>query len=747
MVKKDFFALFRRRSLCVLLIFAIAAASLSAVLFRMQVTEYEEYQRRVLDQITVGSALKANRGRILDRNGNVLAENMTVWRIYISPVDIQSVKRRTGRAVDEEIARGLSEIVGVPYDEIYRRAQRSYRLDETILKKADKEITDRVLKYTEENGFSAMIHTEASVARYYRYRSLAAQTLGFTGGDNQGLFGLELYYNSQLSGKDGQYITAKDASGRDLPIGYAGYTPAVDGDDLYTTLDLYIQTQLELVLQDAAENAAAKNRVSGIVMDVKTGGILAMATLPSYDLNDPYILDEASAAALAAYTPGSDEYAAAKNELLYTMWSNKAIGETYEPGSTFKIITSAMGLETGCVSPSSPFSCSGVFRVGGVNIHCHKRQGHGALNFAQGLQQSCNPVFMQVAARVGAERFYNYVQAFGYLNKTGIDLPSETGSIFHKPEKIHEVELATASFGQRFNVSMIQQITAIAAVANGGVPVTPHLMSSFRDAAGNVTSAYSGSTRSGIVSEATCRTISEILEEGVAGSGGAKNAYVAGYKIAAKTGTSEKLNGGRVGSCVAYAPADDPQIAVILMVDEPSAGMVYGSVVAAPYVSDLLENVLPYLGNAPAYTEAEAENAPVRVEDYTGLSRAEAEKKIRALGLTVEYGDDGTGDTVSMQVPAAGCQVRRTGGRVILYTGGEAKNTVKVPDVRGMSASDANTALTNAGLNIRILGAKNYMLSEGAVVIAVSHTPGEFVAPGTVISITFRYMEADEATG
>ncbi len=743
-MKKELATVFRKRALCLLLVFFTVAAWLLGTLFRMQVLGYDAYQARVLDQITVGSSLRAARGHIYDRQGNLLAEDRTVWRIYLSPVDIQAAKRRTGQPVDEEIARGLSALLPLDYETIYTRAGRAWRMDETLCRTADHATTEAVLRFALEKGYTSLIHAEASLSRYYPYHSLAAQVIGFTGGDGQGLFGLELYYEEQLTGTDGQYVTAKDATGKDLPLGYTSYTPATPGNDLVSTLDLYIQTQLERVLGNAAADGGAQNRVGGIVMDVHTGAILAMATLPSYDLNAPYQLDEASLALLAQYTEGSAEYKEKKNELLYTMWSNKTITETYEPGSTFKIITSAMALQTGVVRPSDPFLCTGAYTVGGVVIHCHKRTGHGSLDFSHGLQQSCNPVFMQVAARMGRDVFYRYVEQFGYLAKTGIDLPGETNSIFHRRENIHEVELATAAFGQRFNVSMIQQITAIAAVANGGMSVTPHVMEKITDAQGNTVLCYEGKEATRIVSEETCRTVSEILEAGVSGGGGAKNAYVYGYRVAAKTGTSEKLNGGRVGSCVAYAPADDPQIAVILMVDEPSCAIKYGSTTAAPYVSDLLENILPYLGNAPSYTEEELQDGRVNVESYIGLSRTEAATRIRAAGLTPVYGDDGTGETITAQVPEGGTTIRRADGKVILYTGGAPRSTVAVPAVLGMGASDANIALTNAGLNVRILGATNYHLAPGAVVVAVSHAAGEYVPPGTAITVTFRYLEADE---
>ena len=744
-MKRSFYSLFRKRGVILFFLFVGVMLGLLAILLRMQVFGYEAYQQKVLDQVTVGSSLKAERGNIYDRNGNLLATSITTYRIYISPVDIRAYEKKNGAGAAAEIAKGLARILSKDEETIYKKTQRYYLLDETIQKNVEEALADEVLQFAKDRGYTAMIHREATTKRYYPYTSLAAQAIGFTGGDGQGLFGLELYYDQYLAGTDGKYVTAKDAGGRDMPNGYTGYLPAEDGLDMHTTLDLYIQTQLERVLQDAADDAGAANRVCGVVMEVDTGAILGMATLPSYDLNSPYTLSEAALSQLAAYEEGSEEYRAKKNELLYEMWNNKTITETYEPGSTFKIITSAMGIEEGVVTPADPFHCTGAFRVGGVIIRCHKRTGHGSLNFSTGLQQSCNPVFMQVAARLGAERFYQYVQTFGYLRKTGIDLPSETGSIFHQLAGIHEVELATAAFGQRFNVSVMQQITAVAAVANGGTLVTPHLLSSFTNEEGATVLAYATKERGQTVSEATCQTVSTILEAGVSGGGGAKNAYVCGYQIAAKTGTSEKLNGKRIGSCVAYAPANDPKIAVIIMVDEPTSGMVYGSVVAAPYVSDLLANILPYLGYAPSYTAEDEKTAPVIVESYIGLTRAEAAKRIRALGLTPTFADENGGDTITAQVPSAGTAVLREGGRVILYTGGSPRETVQVPSLLGKTAQEANVLLLDAGLNIEIIGARNGLLESTARVVAVSHAAGEYVSPGSVITVTFRHLDQDSS--
>ncbi len=476
-------SLTRKRRYALVFIFGIILLLLFALLFRLQILEYGVYAGKVLNQITVGSSLAAERGEILDRNGNVLATNRTVWRIYISPVDIKKAQKRDGKAYDEAVSRGLADILSIPYESILKKAKKSAYLDQTITKSADRETVRRVLLFAKENGLSSMIHTEAGTERYYPFGTLAAHTLGFTGSDNQGLSGLEAYYNGPLSGTDGKYLASVDSQGIKLPNAYTDYIEAEEGLTLVTTLDLFMQRELEHQLEAAMLAADAKNRVTGVVMNVKNGEILAMATAPSFDLNDPYTLDAASEEKLKsqALDTASKEYKALRGELLYKMWANKAVSEIYEPGSTFKIVTVAAALESGVVSPQSGFHCPGYYMVGGCRISCHKHGGHGSLTLAEGLMHSCNPVMMQIAERMGSERFYSYYTAFGYGKKTGIDLPGEALGLFHSPSSLGTTELATASFGQRFKVSVLGQLCAVATVANGGVSVTPHLLSSFQD--------------------------------------------------------------------------------------------------------------------------------------------------------------------------------------------------------------------------------------------------------------------------
>ncbi len=523
------------------------------------------------------------------------------------------------------------------------------------------------------------------------------------------------------------------------------------GFNIHTTLDVFVQSALEEQLRTAYTESNGQNRAAGIVMNVNTGAILGMATYPDFNLNDPWTLDDQSLYKLqsSGLSMESEEYSKLKQTLCLDMWSNKAITESYIPGSTFKVITAAMALEEAVVKLNDTFTCGGGLRVLDRYIHCHKTTGHGTLTFVEGIQQSCNPVLMTVGGRLGTKTFYSYIGSFGYLEKTGIDLPGEGGSLFASKEAFTELDLAIYAFGQNFNVTLIQQITAISTVANGGYLVKPHLVSSVTDDDGKVIQSFGTTVRRQVVSAEVCKTVSQILEGGVSGNGGAKNAYVAGYRVAAKTGTSEKKNAGSEGryvcSTVAYAPADNPQYAVIIIVDEPTSGVLYGSTVAAPYVGNVMKTILPYLGVEAVYTEEELKKMTVKIPNclYQNASYAQGVCEDR-YGLTVEIVGDPEG-VVYKQYPAKDTVVEKSGGRIILYTDKETQpTTVKVPDVMGMRAAAANQVLINAGLNIRILGTKNYLSGTGAVVVSQSVPAGTEVPVGTVVEVTFRYLEDED---
>ena len=758
----------RRRSAIVIAIFAAVFLVLSLRVLAIQIGNYEEYQEIVNDQITRESKITAERGDIYDTNMELLATNVTVWRVFISPRGIVEAEEARLAALAESggtaesvsqitqselIAKGLSEILDVTVERVLELAADVTKLDKTVARNVEDEEADAVRAFIAEYGLETQIYLEATTRRAYNYDNLAAHVLGFTGTDGTGLFGLEKEYDEQLSGQDGYYIIARDGYAREMPFKYQSYIEAEDGYNLVTTIDLRIQYELERQLEATYIDSGAANRVCGIAMDVNTGAILAIVTKGDFDLNDPWTLNESSAYVLAnsGYAEGSEEYNALLSELRYAMWNNKAVTELYEPGSTFKIITSAMCLEEQVVSPTDSFYCAGSLMVEGWSkpIHCHKKTGHGHVSFAVGLQQSCNPVLMTIAQRLGIDKFVSYFNAFGYMEKTGIDLPGEASTIFHS--SMGNVDLATASFGQNFKVTPIAQLTAICAVANGGYLVTPHLLKAFVDDDGNVIESYEDSVRRQVVSTETCRTLIDILEEGVSGDGGAKNAYVAGYRVAAKTGTSQKRdkmdeNGQdtlRVGSTVAFAPAEDPQIAVLIMVDEPMNGSVYGSIVAAPYVANFLEVVLPYMGVEASYTEEEIAKLEVNLLDYTGWLIEDAITSMGYVGL--DYTVVGDGTKVTAQIPAGGSQLAKNTGRVIFYTGEETPAaTITVPDVMGKSASAANKLLIDAGLNVCIEGTQNYQSGAGAVVVSQSPAADTVVTPGTIVTVEFRYMDGTD---
>ncbi len=770
MTQKSVNIITAKRGIVLLVLFAFFAVVLATVIFNMQVFHYEEYQEKVIDQITVENTVAAERGTIYDNSGNVIATNQTTWRVFISPLDIQNAMHSSaisrainrvrygetlaasveGERRDELIADGLSEILGVDRELILEKAAKIGRRDETIKKNVDKETADKVLAFISEHKLSQQVHLEAMNKRYYTYGNMAAQTIGFTGSDGSGLYGLEYMYNEELTGTPGKYIIARDARGNEMAYDYESYVEPIDGYDMITTIDERIQHELDLQVAATVEDNAPQNRAVGIAMNPKTGEIYAISVQPDFDLNDPYTLDALSTAALEAsgFSSGSDEYNKLLAELRQVMWSNKATTELYEPGSTFKPITTAMALEEGKVTPTEYFTCTGVLNVGGWGIHCHVRKGHGRVTFTRGLQQSCNPVLMTIAARVGVEKFYDYFESFGYLEKSGIDIPGEAKTIFFNKDKMGAADLAVASFGQRFKVNPISQLTAISVIANGGYLVTPHLLDRFVDDTGSVVYEFDDTPKRQVISSETAKTITDILEAGVSGDGGAKNAYVKGYKVAAKTGTSEKFDDPesqlRISSTVAYAPADDPQIAVLIMVDEPTGNSVYGSVVAAPYVSAFLANVLPYLGVEPSYTEEELAKMQITVARYIGTSTDEAKSQIRQLGLTVEV--VGGGETVTAQVPSRGSQISKENGKIILYTDNAdpESRTVTVPEVLGLGVAEANKKLVNAGLNISIHGAQNYEKGSGAVVTSQSVSAGSEVPYGTVISIEVLHMDVTD---
>ena len=729
-----------KRGMILLSIFILISIVIVISLFKLQILGYDDFQDSVLNQLTVETKVNPLRGTIYERNGKVLASNKTVWVLYLVPKNIEN---------PEFIAKNLAELTGISYDIILDKAKKTGYKYQIVHNSLDDKTTKSIRKFIDDNSLTNQIQLNASAKRYYPYTTLASHALGFVNADGVGIYGLEKVYNNILEGTSGKYITAQNAQSGEMPFQYEEYFESEDGYNIVTTIDLYLQYQLELQLENAAIESGAKNRGAGIVMNPQTGEIYAIAVYPSFDLNQPYTLDSLSQEILNKYSKNTREY---KNEylnLLYTMWSNKAISELYEPGSTFKLITTSVALQEGVASLNNTFHCSGSLKIDGFYraISCHKRTGHGTINFSEALQQSCNPSMMILSSRIGKEKFYDYFKRFGYTSKTGIDLPSESRGYYHNYNDFSNVSLAVYSFGQTFKTTAIQQLNAICAVANGGYLVTPHLLKEITDNEDNTIFEYKIHKGEQIISSDVCATISKILKEGVDGAGGAKNAYVAGYTIAAKTGTSEKKdkydeNGNtpyRVSSCVAYAPYDNPQIAIIILIDEPSIGTSYGSVVVAPYVSKFMELALPYLGIEAVFSEKDVEFEQIEVPNVENFDVSDAEKILNEK--KIQYEIIGNGEKVITQVPVANSKIYKNTGKVYIYTSNEIQTHGLVPNVIGKTPEEANKLLINAGFNVKFEGSMNFKKGQGVYVISQFPYANEYYELGNTVTIKILYTD------
>lgn len=743
-IKKPLFG----RGVAVLVVFIVLAVLLASRLWCLQMVEANKYKTGAYEQYTTEISISPKRGTIYDRNMTPLAVSATVETVFISPYEI--AMQNENKAPDEivdiaatkiKIADFLAETLEVDRQNILDRMEKTRSKYQIIKKKVERDTCDKIRVFINENNIVG-IHLEEDIKRYYPYGSLASHVIGFTNSDNVGLLGVESYYESYLKGSSGKIVTAQNAKGGSMPFTYESYVEAENGTNVVLTIDWEIQSILEKNLEVALRDNKAQNRVFGIVMDVNTAEILAMSTKPDYDLNNPYTLDELSQAKLDAFSGTEEEKNAYYKELLEGLWKNKVITEIYEPGSTFKLITSAMAMEENVVSENDRFYCSGSRKVGGYTVGCHKRSGHGSETFEEGLQNSCNPVFMELAERLGKERFYKYFEAYGFMEKTGIDLAGEVSSLYHTDiNGFNQTELAVYSFGQTFKITPMQQICGVSAVANGGNLLKPHVVKALLDDEGNVIKSFDTTVVRKVNSAETSKKIMTYLMNGI-NIGSTKNAYVKGYKIAAKTGTSQKRDKEGnlyIGSCVAFAPADDPQIAILIGIDEPSNGDYYGGVIAAPVVASVLGEVLPYLNIEPSLTGEEAATLDVAVPDYRGLSVESAKELAANSGFKTKV--IGGGEIVSEQLPRYGGKVPSE-GLVVLYTDGEVPSeTVTVPDVTNYSPVQANKTLVNAGLNIRMEGAYREDVS-GSIAIKQSPEAGSLVKPGTVVDVEFRHMDS-----
>lgn len=687
----------------------------------------EELQKEAIEQQTRDKMISSKRGTIYDRNGKVLAVSATAETISAVPNEVKENND------PEFVSKEISNILGMDYETVYNKITENsaYVL---IKRKVDKDEADKVRKFISENNVKGIKLVE-DTKRYYPYGNFASHVIGFTGTDNQGLNGIEMIYDKYLKGLPGRIVSAKNAIGTEMPYKYEKYINPEDGANVVLTIDEAIQHFVEKHLETAVIENKVQNGGASIVMDVKTGEILAMAVKPDFDLNNPFDINNEEVKDYLT-TLSDDKFKEEYEKALLDMWRNKCVNDSYEPGSTFKIITSSTALEEGVVEPDDKFTCTGSIEVNGKRIKCWRHyRPHGLQTFVQGVQNSCNPVFVRVGLDVGAETFYKYIKAFGFRERTGIELAGEAVGPFHKLENFKELELATATFGQGFQITPLQMITAVSAVANNGTLMKPTIVKQLTDNEGNVIKRFEPEVVRQVISEETSRTMREILES-VVSEGTGKNAYVKGYRIAGKTGTSEKLPRGQekyIASFVAFAPANDPQIAVLIMLDEPKGDEYYGGVIAAPVAGKILKDTLQYLGVEPQYSDEEDIVIDVDVPEVRNMEIEKAKQEI--LKANLKYKIEGYGSTVLDQTPKSGTMLPED-SMVILYTQEDKIITrVEVPDVKNKSVLDANKVLTDAGLNIRISGFGT----------AIEQNPeaGTKVTPGSIVNVEFRILEVD----
>ena len=700
-------------------------------LFDLQITRHEELQSKAVNQQTRRTVVTASRGTIYDTAGNILAISSSAETIILSPLEINNALNDTENPVTwtkDSLAAGLAEILGKDAASIRKRMDNVKSQYELIQLRADEEVAAKVRAYVEENKISG-VHLVADTKRYYPYGSLAAQVIGFVGDDNTGLYGLEAYYEEELEGQSGLVISAKDQAENDMLYTYEQYFAAKNGSDLTLTLDTTIQYYLEKGLEAMTDKFSAANGASGIVMNAKTGGIMAMASYPNYDLNDFLTVSDQT----LQERIGRGENTLAEMQLL--QWRNKALNDTYEPGSTFKILTLSAALEEGVVDKTTTVNCGGSVNISGYTIHCSNKNGHGLQTLVQSVGNSCNPAFINYGLRIGNEKFYEYMRSFGLMNTTGIDLGGEAVGVFAADSSFTQLDLACYAFGQNFTVTPLALISAQAACVNGGYLHTPYLVERITDSDGNVTYRHDSTPVRQVISEQTSATVRECLEYVVA-SGTGKNGQVAGYRIGGKTGTADKgQTGDVVVSFLCFAPADDPQVIMLITMDTPSRATgtyVSGGNMVAPTASTVMAEILPYLGIEPSYSAEELLGMDTTVPNVIGSTVEQAKEKLKERALS--YKIVGDGDAITDQTPAGGAII--PGKSTVLLYASAAKPTGKcvVPHLLGKTPSEANTAATAAGLLIRFSGTTG---SESSAIRVLSQSidEGTEVDAGTVITV------------
>lgn len=724
----------QRTAILILLILVLGFGAAVLRLTYLTTIQSSELQESAVDLQLADTTVSAKRGTIYDANGNVLAESASVWQVVMSPVNFKNDKQR------QAAAKGLSEIFDLEYNDVLddTKQQSHYVVVKRRIESDEREkVLELIDTLKKDYSCSGVIQLLDDYKRYYPKNSLASSVIGFTGSDDQGLEGIEYEYDSYLSGTPGRIITAQNARGTDMPFRYEQNVESEDGNNVYLTIDETIQSICEKYMQKGVEDNNVLNKGVCIAMDVNTGAILAMVTTDGYDLNNPYELSAKDKKKIKS-TPKKKQ-AEAESAALSNMWRNKAVADTYMPGSVFKMCVASAALEENLVNEKTSFTCTGSISVEGETIHCSNISGHGTQNFVEVISNSCNPAFIQIGQMLGAGKFRQYYQGFGFSDKTGIDLPGEAEDSFWKEGKMGGVDLAVASFGQNFTITPIQMITACAAVSNGGYVVQPHVVSKITDSKGNVIKTVDKKIKRQVISDDTSKKMNEYLEYNTERQGAAAG-YISGYKVAGKTGTTEKrgvtkfessFSEDYISSFCGYAPADDPQIAMLVFFDTPDGDAYYGSQVSSPVFINIMSEVLPYLDVKTSYTDEELGYVDASAGDYTGVSVDEAKTAVEDDGFTATV--KGNGSTVISQIPTVSSGLQK-GGSIVLYTDSDSQSeTVSVPSLIGLSPDEVNDVASAYGLNVSFSGATTSSGTSSSQNIEA----GTSVSPGTVITVSF----------
>lgn len=724
----------QRTAILILLILVLGFGAAVLRLTYLTTIQSSELQESAVDLQLADTTVSAKRGTIYDANGNVLAESASVWQVVMSPVNFKNDKQR------QAAAKGLSEIFDLEYNDVLddTKQQSHYVVVKRRIESDEREkVLELIDTLKKDYSCSGVIQLLDDYKRYYPKNSLASSVIGFTGSDDQGLEGIEYEYDSYLSGTPGRIITAQNARGTDMPFRYEQNVESEDGNNVYLTIDETIQSICEKYMQKGVEDNNVLNKGVCIAMDVNTGAILAMVTTDGYDLNNPYELSAKDKKKIKS-TPKKKQ-AEAESAALSNMWRNKAVADTYMPGSVFKMCVASAALEENLVNEKTSFTCTGSISVEGETIHCSNISGHGTQNFVEVISNSCNPAFIQIGQMLGAGKFRQYYQGFGFSDKTGIDLPGEAEDSFWKEGKMGGVDLAVASFGQNFSITPIQMITACAAVSNGGYVVQPHVVSKITDSKGNVIKTVDKKVKRQVISDDTSKKMNEYLEYNTERQGAAAG-YISGYKVAGKTGTTEKrgvtkfessFSEDYISSFCGYAPADDPQIAMLVFFDTPDGDAYYGSQVSSPVFINIMSEVLPYLDVKTSYTDEELGYVDASAGDYTGVSVDEAKTAVEADGFTATV--KGNGSTVISQIPTVSSGLQK-GGSIVLYTDSNSQSeTVSVPSLIGLSPDEVNDVASDYGLNVSFSGATTSSGTSSSQNVEA----GTSVSPGTVITVSF----------